>query len=163
MGTLKLIENTEYEPTYSDRIRLLFDGDSDTDLRQKLDRLYSRRSKYSTKLSKNQYKKYSTATDSMDAEAIVGLDWDEKSDLAMHISKVGRLQRIVYKLLRFDLSIKRIVEEMYYRDYDRPRLSLLVNHDESVGIRQLRSNMKAFDRRKKEADSDRQNKNNGIR
>lgn len=163
MGILKLIKNTEYEPAYSDRIRLLFDGDSDIDLEQKLSRLYRRRSKYSTKLSKNQYKKYLIATDSMDAEALHRLDWDEKYDLAMPITKAVRLQRIVYKLLRFDLSIKRIVDEMHYRDYDRPRLKLLVNHDESAGIRQLRSNMKAFDRRKKETDNDRQSKNNGIR
>ena len=69
----------------------------------------------------------------------------------MSITRQDRLQLAIVNLLNTEQRIRRINDELRERLLERPRLRLITNEDsaESAGIRQLRANMKAWDRRNK--------------
>ena len=148
---LQVIENQDYVTSYDDRRRRHLASFSDSELRQKMERITqnSRWGKNRAKLSERMRQRLDAKLETVSAEAMecYELRWE----IATSITKQERLQLVIIKLIKTEQRIRRLSDELYERSHERPRLRLLVNEDitESAGIRALRANMRAWDRRNK--------------
>lgn len=149
--SLQLLVNEAYEPNYDDRRRHQLSMFTNEELRQKIERMASVRSygKNRSKLSKNMRQKLDAKLKTKTAEELEY--YNVRWNMAMGITRQKRLQDVIVGLIKTEQRIKRIRDEIKERLLERPRLKLLINNDqaETSGLRQLRANMRAFDRRNK--------------
>lgn len=145
---LKVIENQDYIVSYNDRRRLILSRFTDRELREKMERIIHNNQwgKNRAKLSERMRQKLDLRLESITAEAMecYELRWE----IANSITRQERLQTVIINLIKTEQRIRRLSDELYERSHERPRLRLLFK-DEPAGVRALRANMRAWDRRNK--------------
>ena len=141
---LQVLTNEDYQPTYNDRRRGHLAGFK---LRQKLERMTGLKNR--ARLSDRMRRRLDARLETVTAEDLEC--YETRWNIAMSITRQDRLQLAIVNLLNTEQRIRRINDELRERLLERPRLRLITNEDsaESAGIRQLRANMRAFDRRNK--------------
>lgn len=149
---LQVLTNEDYVSTYNDRRRSQLARFSDAELRQKIERMSGIRTNYRknrTRLSERMRQRLDTKLETVTAEDLEC--YSTRWSIAMSITRQDRLQLTIISLLKTEQRIRRINDELRERLLERPRFRLISNEDstESAGIRRLRANMKAFDRRNK--------------
>jgi deoxyadenosine/deoxycytidine kinase len=149
---LQVLTNEDYQPTYNDRRRSHLARFTDAELRQKIERMTDISTNYSknrAKLSDSMRKKLDVRLKTVTAEDLEC--YTTLWNIAMSLTRQIRLQNAIISLLVTEQRIRRISDELRERLLERPRFRLIANEDstESAGIRQLRANMRAFDRRNK--------------
>lgn len=149
---LQVLTNEDYAPTYNDRRRGHLARFTDVELRQKIERMTG----ISTNYRKNRAKLSDRMRRRLDArlETVTAEDlecYETRWAIAIGITRQDRLQYAIISLLKTEQRIRRINDELRERLLERPRFRLISNEDstESAGIRQLRANMRAWDRRNK--------------
>ena len=144
---LQVLINEDYAPTYDDRRRGHLAGFTDAELRQKLERMTGLKNR--ARLSDRMRRRLDARLETVTAEDLEC--YETRWNIAMSITRQDRLQLAIVNLLNTEQRIRRINDELRERLLERPRLRLITNEDsaESAGIRQLRANMRAFDRRNK--------------